>query len=432
MSPLARTPLDAIVVGAGIAGLARARALHAQGKTFRVLEARPVAGGCLETITTGDGFRFEAGPEAVLDRDGSVAAFLDEIGVGWQPAGASGNPKRWIVHKGRLVTAPLGPRALLTTPLLSMRGKARFLRERGRDPAAALDGSVAEFAEHRFGPEALNSLVDPMIRGIHAGDPATLSLRACFPELPTLLEKHGSLLAAMKSRPTGPGLIIPRNGGMSAVVDALVAGLEGRVETGAPVLEIERQTQGFAVTCVNADGRHRMVAREVVVATPAAAAARVLTDAAHGAAHALATQDSVTLTVLAHAWPRSAVAHPLDGFGYVTPSSGGLTHLGTSFSTTIGSAETPDGLVMLRTMARGTPDDDELLAEVAPLIGLGGEPAWTHTVRHGLGLPVYDLDQPTRAAAIRDALPPGLSVIGQALDGVGVPSSLAAGLAAAV
>jgi monoamine oxidase len=46
--------VDVVVVGAGLAGLTAADALHAAGRTVRVLEARAAVGGRIKTLTEGD------------------------------------------------------------------------------------------------------------------------------------------------------------------------------------------------------------------------------------------------------------------------------------------------------------------------------------------------------------------------------------------
>ena len=65
--------------------------------------------------------------------------------------------------------------------------------------------------------DTLEALVDPLVSGIHAGDPEQLSVRACFPALVQMVDEHGSLFAGMRAkRKQGggprPGLAKPRGG----------------------------------------------------------------------------------------------------------------------------------------------------------------------------------------------------------------------------
>src|SRR5262249_14017773 len=65
----------------------------------------------------------------------------------------------------------------------------RFRRPR-RDPA---DESVEAFARRRTTDEIARTLADAFVTGIHAGDPALLSVRAAFPRLAAFEREYGSV-----------------------------------------------------------------------------------------------------------------------------------------------------------------------------------------------------------------------------------------------
>ena len=66
---------------------------------------------------------------------------------------------------------PMDTAALAVSPLLSEAGKQRALEEPSM-PAwtGGDDESVASFMVRRFGEEAFQLLVEPLVGGIHAGD----------------------------------------------------------------------------------------------------------------------------------------------------------------------------------------------------------------------------------------------------------------------
>src|SRR5207237_4121938 len=87
------------------------------------------------------------------------------------------------------------PRSFLGTDLLSWRGKLSLLLERWRPRRrGGGDESIDAFARRRAGREAAEVLADALVTGIHAGDPALLSVRATFPRLVALEEQYGSVL----------------------------------------------------------------------------------------------------------------------------------------------------------------------------------------------------------------------------------------------
>jgi len=100
-------------------------------------------------------------------------------------------------------------------------------------------------------------------------------------------------------------------------------------------------------------------------------------------------------------------------------------HLKTWFSSTIRPTCCGEGLVLLRTLLGGDrnprvvdwPEEElwgAVMHEVAPVLGLQGQPVWHSIVRQRDALPRYDLDHPARREHIAHMLAalPRLSLLG--------------------
>lgn len=431
--------LDTLVIGGGVSGLAFAheRLRVAPDEELLVLEASERAGGLVRTLTQ-DGFRFEDGPEALPSGARSVRELCTELELPLSevPRAAA---KRYLALDGKLREVPASPDELATSRILSFGAKLRLMAEATCARDKALDGSIADFARHRFGQEALERVVDPLVAGIHAGDPEQLSLRACFPEVARMVEEHGSITAALKARAArkksgegsalGGSLLVPE-GGMESLVRALARGLGARLRTGARVAALQRTEGGFEAH-EPTGARHR--ARRVVLAVPLAAARTLLADAAPPAAAALASMQAEGLVSLVHGYRRADVGHALDGFGYLVPKSAGGLVLGTLFSSTLAPGTAPEGHVLLRSLLGGArhPEvlalgDEELLArmtsECSGPLGLARAPVFARVARHPAAIPRFDLEHLARRAQLAEGLPPELFVLGNFTRGLGVES----------
>ena len=178
------------VIGGGISGLAAAWTLHKRGVPYLLLEAGERFGGVVRTERE-QGFVIEAGPDAMLAQKPEAIALCRELGLGERLVPT--NPEKravYVLHRGRLHPLPEGMMLAVPTRILpflrsglfSWPGKLRM----GLDvllPGKDGDGdeSIASFLRRRFGQEAVERLGEPLLAGIHAGDPERLSILATFP-----------------------------------------------------------------------------------------------------------------------------------------------------------------------------------------------------------------------------------------------------------
>ena len=128
--------LDVVVVGAGISGLTAAFRLNLGGLRVAVLEAAARVGGAIETFSDG-AWRFEMGPNTVVESDESVGRLIRDAGLDGEKIVAAPSAKRRYLYKGgQLVPLPGGPGGLLTTPLFSVaRQAAAAARALDRPPS---------------------------------------------------------------------------------------------------------------------------------------------------------------------------------------------------------------------------------------------------------------------------------------------------------
>ncbi len=171
--------VEALVVGAGISGLATAYALQKSGIATRVLEAAPRPGGVIQSVKR-DGYLVECGPQS-FSGNGSISAMCRDLGIQEERVLAAPKAPRYVLIDGKLQNVPMGP-GLLASSFLGGGTRAAILRDIfGKSESPEPDESVACFTRRKFSETLLDRLVGPFVSGIYAGDPEKLSLRAAFP-----------------------------------------------------------------------------------------------------------------------------------------------------------------------------------------------------------------------------------------------------------
>lgn len=449
------------VIGGGVAGLAAALALRdrarAQGApvTVTVFEKEPATGGNLRTLGR-DGWQFEWGPNGFLDNEPATLRLVDRLGLRPRLLRSSDAARRrFLLVNGRLEEIPLSPGAFLGSRLLSTRGKLRMAGEllvpRRRDlgraaDEPATDETIDRFGERRLGREFADVMLDPMVKGVFGGEAKRLSLAAAFPRMVELERDHGGLFRAMialgrekrrRGRRTdaGPtGVLHSFDGGMAVLVDALAAELDAdpgaEIVRGADVAELVRGNDAWSVRW---PGGERGGFAAVVDAAPAHAAAGHVRRLDTELAGALAGIPYAPMAVIALGYRRQDVAHDLNGFGLLVPGREKRNVLGVLWSSSIFPGLAPDGHVLLRAMAGGAGNPgvmaladrqlvDLVLGDLRGFMGLRGDPALVHIIRHERAIAQYVPGHLARLRAIEAAAARlgGLWFSGSAYRGIAV------------
>src|SRR5690554_2214875 len=169
----ARTP-DAIVVGAGIAGLTVARDLAMGGLSVLVLERADSAGGKARAITVA-GVELDAGAESFATRRDTVATLVRELGLGdeLEPRRADG---AWLFRSDGsahplpqtgMLGIPGTPMAADVIQLVGMRGALRAqLDSLIPGPVGGREKFLGPFVRKRMGQRVLDRLVAPVVVGV--------------------------------------------------------------------------------------------------------------------------------------------------------------------------------------------------------------------------------------------------------------------------
>lgn len=442
-----------VVVGGGLTGLSVAFRLRqlAPAVSVTVLEPRDRPGGNIGTENH-DGFRVEVGPNGFLDRTPFVPNLIHDLGLADQLIAASeGSRKnRFLFLRGKLRKLPRGPLGLLTTRLLSLRGKWQLLTEpwRPRRPqftpsgAPVKEESIAQFVTRRTGKQAADIFADALVTGIHGGDSTLLSVAATFPRLPKMEHEAGSIirgfLRAARQRkhdaqargepPPGPQKMWSFREGLQVLTDSLAESLGPSLHCGVTAQKVTRSGPHWFVRSTKVES---WSADAVVLACPAYEQARLLVDLDAKLATEIGGIGYNRIAVVALGYRQSDCRTEPNGFGYIAPQNTRRDVLGVQWCSSIFPDRAPPGCVLWRALCGGVHrgemldwDDDKLAKavhnEIKLAMGMRGEPVFRRIVRWPRAIPQYVIGHLDRVARIEAATERhrGLFLTGNAYRGV--------------
>ncbi len=456
----------ALVIGGGISGLATAFYLQrrAQAAGFdlevKVLEKEERPGGKIRSIKD-QGYLCEWGPNGFLDSKPQTLELCADLGISKQLLRSNDNArKRFIFADGVLHRLPESGSSFFASKLISWPGKIRLAMEPfAPGSPKGVDETLAAFGRRRLGNEALQKLIAPMVSGIFAGDPETMSLKSCFPRIAELESEYGGLVKAMvllarkKRRERAEGKVVSSASGPGGILTSFREGIEEVTGSLAEILGSDVVATGQQVLAVN-KGKSvpyrvqtttgELDADLVVVAAPSFAAARMLRSVKNTIADMLEDIPYASMTIACFGYEKERIGHNLDGFGYLISKAEGMSTLGTLWDSSIFENRAPEGHVLLRTMLGGAcfpeyvelPDEEvvrRVESDLRTTMGIKDSPEFMRVFRHEKAIPQYTVGHAARLKGLDENLSslPGLILTGNSYRGISLNDCVASAVRSA-
>jgi protoporphyrinogen/coproporphyrinogen III oxidase len=166
---------------------------------------------------------------------------------------------------------------------------------------------------------------------------------------------------------------------------------------------------------VRVDNGEEITCQSLILAVPAYAAACLLQQSVSQVASLLNEIEYAPVCVVAAAYDRASVVHPLDGFGFMIPRREGMETICTFWNSWLFEGRAPTGKVVLTSFAGRNPQSGlftgteqhcaELVhAENAKVLGITGAPIDRVVWRNARALPQYNIGHARRVQQITDNL----------------------------
>lgn len=446
------------IVGGGLSGLTAASKLQRllPNASISIYEAGARVGGVIHSERIGT-FLVDHGADMFATNPPGALKLCEELGVSQDlilPTDEGQGAK--IVRNGELLPLPEGfvlMRAtqlipMLRTPLLSLRGKIRFLLERWiparKGERGAEDESISQFVERRMGKEMLDRIVAPLAAGIYTADINRLSMRATMGPIAKMEATYGSLAKATAARRKSGQDSVERNstgarysqfrafpGGMVQLIDALVADLpEDCIQLNSAVTGFKACGAGGWELAVS---QQVVTCDEIILATPPRISSNLLKDQCPIAANILTDIEASSVAIVVLGVQRSQIKNPANCFGFVVPLTEKRKILACSFASAKFSGRAKEDEVLIRVFVGGAmqsellDESDEVLidlvrVELSELIGLTGEPSLEKVIRWDNAMPQYHVGHQERIKRLEKEIDQidNLTMVSNAFHGVGI------------
>jgi oxygen-dependent protoporphyrinogen oxidase len=431
-------------------------------------------GGNIRTEKT-DGFLIEGGPDCFLSEKPWAMALCKRLGLEDRLLATNEGQKTFVLSKGRLHELPEGVilmvptkvLPLITSRLITLRGKIRMALElfvpKRREEGDEGDESLGDFVRRRLGTEVLEKIAEPLVAGVHAGDPETMSVRSSFPRFVQLEEDYGSLIRGMlarmaqmkkerevrkkttrggrmKLKGVGPKvtMFMTLKGGLTELVDALTIRIKemevASLLTGKNVTGLVKREDGYEVLT---EGEPSVHADCVVVATPSYVASDLLKGIDNEFSSRLLSIPYVSTATVSIAYKKADITHPLDGFGFVVPKTENRRIMAATWSSIKWSYRAPADMVLIRCFVGGAKqselvslNDEEMTEmvkeELRDIMGIDAEPVIVRIYRWNDAMPQYTIGHEERIKDIEEITSrhPGLYLTGSAYRGIGISDTV--------
>jgi len=389
------------IIGGGISGLA---VLHYLKQRFgdsadiTLFEREALVGGTVRSFKK-DSCLFEWGPNGFLDNQPATLQLIKELALTGQLIEAnSSSHRRYIQIKEDLHAVPAGPLDLISTPLLPLKDKCSLITGLFKKNIST-DLSIYDYVSQRFSSTIAESLIDPFISGVYAGDIKRLHMASAFPKLKRNGFKKNRMLSF--------------KGGMTEIIEALNKRYKKNIQTN---------------TEISSD---QIKAGIIIVATPAYAAAKIVESLNPALGRLLDQIPYAPVAVAGLLFKKESFKKMPDGFGYLIPSKANKDVLGVLIESNVYANRASDDHVMMRVMLGGAhhpaiinDNEEQIIAkaikEIDSVYGLIANPIETFVKQWPKAIPQYEINYPKWRQSVSEecAKTPALYLCANYLDGV--------------
>lgn len=419
-----------IIIGAGVAGLTAGYYLKKRGFDVSIVEAEKAAGGALRSGLKEEKYVVELGGQFFWNDDDALLSLARELSIDRQIVGEKHEVfDLRIFSHGKLRKLPRSLHG----------GIVRFLFSKLMHKKDIEEGSAAAYCAKRFGRGALDSIVDPFISYMNAGDPWQLEAKSV---LPWLIgsgdeENGGTKKFSSALRNAMRRQILSFHWGMGTLTARLEETLRSGLRTETAAAGIRLVPDGRFL--IRLEGSSEILAADaVVIATPSTEAARLVSSLDHELSNALDSIPYAPVAQLHFSYLKDDVKMDPKAAGFLVPRKEGVKMLGGTFSSELFPSRCPAKEIMISCLVGGATNpgiidqsDDDIMKEAAEnlrtMFKINSAPRFAFLKRWNRAMPQYTIGHYDRIFKLEGLVQRinGLAVTGNYFKGISASDTIA-------
>ncbi|CAL4105582.1 unnamed protein product, partial [Meganyctiphanes norvegica] len=456
--------MSVVVLGGGVSGLSAAHYLKTSGLASRilVLEASDRLGGWVNSKRYEDGIIYEMGPRTLrvaYNAGANTLALAETLNLTEKIINVSyGHPStknRMIQVEGKLHKLPNSlPGILKKVPPFTKPLVMAALHDIRAKKVVNEDESLYSFVNRRFGSEVAKYAIDPLARGVFAGNAKDLSVTSLARRMHEVEQKYGSVLKGFlkdrkNSEKPDPELMKSPLVQRARKEKWAVWSLEGGLETLIESLEQSNSRDGVEIRTntevkgISKNGNRLIIqtdneefcADRVISCLPTCNLKSVIRNLSPELATLVGFIPFATVAVVSLEYDGQVLQEP--AFGYLVPSSQPNKVLGVVFDTCTFPQNNQTILTVMmggywfRELFGDSPSEDNLLKialeEIKNSLSISNDPVRFHVSIQKDCIPQYIVGHSqavTNARKLIGDLKIPLALAGNSYDGAGVNDAI--------
>jgi len=401
--------VNTIIIGAGISGLTLGYFLNKREKDFLIFESNSVVGGNIRTESK-EGFIFENGPNTVLLNNAVINNLILELGLKEDIIYPNkNNNKRFLIKDGKIIRIPQSIIHFLKSNILSFHSKILIIVEAFKKKSSK-NVSVYDFFKRRFGKEFHDTLIEPFLTGVYAGDTKNMSMKHVLKKLWEIEQLNGSIVIGLmkqKSRNKIPKSFNFING-LKKLTDSIYLNLKDKTILESRITSISKRNEVYEI-CVN--GKFIYQCKKIVSTIPAYAIADIIFD--NKISSILKNVYYCPIYVLHLGLEKHKIKSDINGFGVLTKPSDNKSFLGIIFNSRIFPNVAPKDQDLITVMVGGVRQSElinlergilyeKIIKDIKELISYSGDILIKHDFFWKKGIPQYTLNHDMLIRGISD------------------------------